>query len=74
VPTEEELRRTRAAIAKKVLTRNYSDVILICVYVAFALISYLATPSMSLGELAAPPPVLQPTATTNGTSASKQRG
>jgi hypothetical protein len=45
VPTEEELRRTRAAIAKKVLTRNYSDVILISVYVAFALISYLATPS-----------------------------
>jgi hypothetical protein len=41
VPTADEVRRSRAAVAKKVLTRNYSDAIVIAVYVVFGVVAYL---------------------------------
>ena len=45
VPAADEVRRSRTAIAKKVLTRNYSDPIVIGVYVASGAIAYVIAPS-----------------------------
>jgi hypothetical protein len=45
VPTADEVRRSRAVIAKRVLTRNYSDAIVIGIYIASAAIAYLIAPS-----------------------------